>query len=155
MTISHFNFQTYHFPGNCPTDDSRYKWILEHCYYLEIDDKTYEEAKANCATKFSNGGKLFEPMSLQVSELVWEEFKDTIISKGYAPWIGVNKQEAHSVYKYTSSGSNVSFTIPWLPGYEPRGNSSRCITMWEGAKWRGLGSRTSGCTSFQTSICEQ
>lgn len=109
---------------------------------------TYEKAKVNCATKFLNSGKLFEPLSQQVNDMVWEEFKDKILSKGYGPWIGVNDQETHSVFKYTSSGSEVSFTIQWLPGYEGT-SSNECIMMWRGGKWRDL-----SCTASQVSICQ-
>ena len=149
MTILHFNFQTYHFPGNCPTDDFRYKWISERCYFLEMERKNYGEAEANCPTKFSNGGKLFEPMSLQVSELVWEAFKDTILT-GYGPWIGVNDKGNPSVYKYTSSGSKVSFAIPFNYKYYNANSSKECIYMWKPAKWN-----EAFCTTDQPSICEE
>ena len=85
LTNLHLNLQTintiHQFPGSCPTDDSRYKLIssaalsLNRCYYLELDYKNYEDAKTNCASKFSSGGKLFEPLSLEINYLVWEEFK--------------------------------------------------------------------------------
>mgnify|MGYP001462322140 CR=1 FL=1 len=100
----------------CPTDQENYRWVDRHCYYLEMDPKSIEEAKVNCASKFQNSGKLFEPLSLQVNDLVWEEFKDTIVPGGRGPWIGVTDQETNSVFKYTSSGSVVSFTIPWFAG---------------------------------------
>ena len=110
---------------------------------------SYEKAKVNCATKFLNSGKLFEPLSQQVNDLVWEEFKGTIVSNRYGAWIGVNDQETHSVFKYTSSGSDVSFTIQWLPGYESITSRNECIMLWKGGKWREI-----LCTSSQVSICE-
>ena len=122
--------------------------ISKRCYYLEMVRMTYEEAKANCASKFLNSGKLFEPLSLQVNDLVWEEFKDTIVPNGYGPWIGVNNQERNSVYKYSSSGSEVSFTIPWKHGLHGQANRG-CIYMWREAKWVDR-----SCTPSQVSICE-
>ena len=110
---------------------------------------TYEEAKANCATKFLNSGKLFEPLSLQVNDLVWEEFKDTIVPNDYGPWIGVTDQETNSVFKYTSSDSEVSFTIPYYPGVTLTSNKE-CIIMWRGGKWNEI-----SCSASQVSICEQ
>ena len=111
---------------------------------------TYEEAQANCASKFINsGGKLFEPLSLQVNGLVWEEFKDTILANSVGPWIGVTDQGTNSVFKYTSSGSEVSFTIPWFPGVTPT-SSEECIIMWTEARWNEV-----SCTNNQPSICEQ
>ena len=131
----------------CPIDQSNYAEVDGHCYYLEMVRMTYEEAKVNCASKFSSG-KLFEPLSLQVNDLVWEEFKDTIVP-GYGPWIGVTDQETNSVFKYTSSGSVVSFTIPWFAGITLK-PSEECVYMWTEARWN-----EHGCTADQTSICEQ
>ena len=49
----------------CPTDDKNYLEIDGHCFYLETQRLTFSKAKANCArSKFSTGGRLFEPMTL-------------------------------------------------------------------------------------------
>ena len=115
-------------------------------------DMTYEEAQANCASKFLNSGKLFEPLSLQVNGLVWEEFNDTIVSNQVEPWIGVTDFGDVGKFKYASSGSEVSFTIPWLnPGLGtifPFG--PECMILWTEGKWDAL-----DCNNYKKSICEQ
>ena len=125
-----------------------------HCYYLEIVGMTYEEAQANCASKFLNSGKLFEPLSLQVNGLVWEEFYDTIDSNPRGgPWIGVTDHGGGygaGWFKYASSGSEVSFTIPWLNPGSGSTFSPECIILWTEGKWD-----PTYCTNYQKSICEQ
>ena len=114
-----------------------------------MDRKNIEEAKVNCASKFQNSGKLFEPTSLIVNNLIWEEFKDTIVPKHNGPWIGIGDQETHSVYKYFSSGSVVSFTPPWLATIS-LSSSDECVILWKDGKWNEI-----SCSNTQVSICEQ
>ena len=113
---------------------------------------TYDTAKSNCASKFSNGGKLFEPATWHHSKLVWEAYKDTIVPKSFGPWIGVNDVASESNLQYVSSGGSIPFSPPWLPNYS---NNDRwdCVLLWHksnNAKWR-----TFDCSGKQPSICQQ
>ena len=72
----------------CPSG-SKYKVIEGICIYFETQKLNFAKASANCKTKFGNGngGRLFEPKSLHMNQLVYEASVDV----GFSPrWIGVN-----------------------------------------------------------------
>ena len=45
------------------------------CIYFETQKFDYENAQRNCATKFSSGGKIFEPMTKSMNDRVYGEFE--------------------------------------------------------------------------------
>ena len=45
------------------------------CFYFETRKFDYENAKLNCETKFSSGGKIFEPMTKSMNDRVYGEFE--------------------------------------------------------------------------------
>ena len=126
--------------------------ISGHCYYLELSRMSYDDAKSNCASKFSNDGMLFEPITWDVNKLVWEAYKDKLVSGGYAPWIGVNDIGSEPNFKYTSSGASIPFNPQWFPGYSNE-DGLDCVFIWtknDNEKWR-----VHRCSAQQTSICQK
>ena len=73
--------------------------------------------------KFNNGGQLFEPTTLKMSNDVMIESRETI-SEGNLFFLGMTKA-GHTDFKYISNGFKVSFDEPWV---EPSSSSSnRCV----------------------------
>ena len=61
---------------------------MDKCYYLSESDgnwKKYNYIKAaeNCAEKFKNGGRLFEPKDEQTNNIVLKTIKNTTDEAGY------------------------------------------------------------------------
>ena len=55
----------------CPTENFNYRLIDGECFYYETVKKhSLQIAQENCAGKFPNGGKLFEPRSLIMNAIV-------------------------------------------------------------------------------------
>ena len=55
----------------CPTENFNYRLIDGECFYYETVKKhSLQTAQENCAGKFPNGGKLFEPRSLIMNAIV-------------------------------------------------------------------------------------
>merc|ERR1712008_424521 len=57
----------------CSTDSPGYHLFGKKCIYFEKTSLTWENAKKGCKDKFSNGGKLFEPRSLQENNEVFAQ----------------------------------------------------------------------------------
>ena len=131
----------------CPTDNMYYKFIAGRCYYLEKDTMTYEKAKQHCSTKFVRG-KLFEPESIAIFNLVVNTFKDLPTWPKWA-WIGVNEKNSENNFHYDSTGVKISFNPPWKSGYGNK-NSNSCIMIWTNLKWYDW-----PCSKTQTFLCEQ
>ena len=55
----------------CPTENFNYRLIDGECFYYETVKKhSLQNAQENCAGKFPNGGKLFEPQTLDMNAIV-------------------------------------------------------------------------------------
>ena len=106
----------------------------------------YDSAKSNCASKFSDGGKLFEPTTLDVNQLVGKAYEDTIVSDGSAVWIGVNDIANETNFEYTSSGASIPFSPQW---WTSNTDSRDCVSLWF-TDWG-----TEPCHYTQRSICQQ
>ena len=74
--------------ADCPIWEDGYHFVLDKCYYLSESDgywKKYNYIKAseNCAEKFKNGGRLFEPKDEQTNNIVLKTIKNTTDEAGY------------------------------------------------------------------------
>ena len=57
----------------CPTQNFKYRLIDRKCFYYEtIKKHSLKIAQENCVGKFPNGGKLFEPITLDMNYKVLE-----------------------------------------------------------------------------------
>ena len=142
----------------CPTTNPNYQAIDNICYYFETKPKTYDDAKQNCNTKFTQG-KLFEPKSLASNKKVYLAALDT---KNIDWWLGINDKRNKGSWVYDSDGSSIAFSIPWYPG-EPSGghdvenesSGDYCVQYWNTPKnMIGLWDDYT-CSTAVASICEQ
>ena len=131
----------------CPTENTNYRLISGRCYCYDSSYMTYEEAKRRCSSKFV-GGKLFEPESIAIFNLVVNTFKDLPTWPKWA-WIGVNEKNSENNFHYDSTGVKISFNPPWKSGYGNK-NSNSCIMIWTNLKWYDW-----PCPKTQTFLCEQ
>ena len=104
--------------------------IDEHCYFYQSTNRSsnFEEAQEDCASRFPNGGKLFEPQFLEISNKVLTAASNHGLQNIWL-YIGVKRGEAqYSDYWFATSGVTVPYEINWQPG-RPFGNvySYQCV----------------------------
>ena len=135
--------------NNCPTHESNYHILNNHCIFVEKSQRTYENAKQNCKAKFGGNGKLFEP-------LTWSENKKAYKLTGSINlWIGVNDKRTDRTYVYESTGKPISFTPKFYSGYGSRGTSYNCILYTPASNGDVVHWLDYSCTSRFHSICEK
>ena len=127
----------------CPTSDPKYHIIDEICLYYEKTKLNYEDAKANCETKFDGNGRLFEPRSVAINRKVHKTGYDNNL--GYNYWIGVQAN------KYASDGSQISISPPWRNSYT---KIDHCLVYGHSGdeylgQWHDF-----TCTNQYSSVCE-
>ena len=137
----------------CPTGSPGYHLVGNKCIYYEKTSLTWGNAKKGCKDKFSGGGRLLEPLSLQEHNDVFALIM-TIKKNPY--WIGVDDLSQEGSFTYSSSGSNLSFNLPWYDKdstpWGRRGSSYNCVLVNNGASGLWL---DFGCTSSTyPSVCE-
>ena len=104
--------------------------IDEHCYFYQSTNRSsnFEEAQEDCASRFPNGGKLFEPQSLEISNKVLTATSNHGNLQNYWLYIGVKRGEAqYSDYKFVTSGVTVPYDINWTPGAPRAETSYQCV----------------------------
>ena len=142
---------------NCPTHESNYYILNDHCIFVEKSSKTYENSKQNCKTKFGGNGKLFEPMTWSENIEAYKIAKDTVTSSKYF-WIGVNDKETEGSYVYETTGKPILFTPKFYSSsYGSRGTSYNCILYNPPSSWYDsdvVHWQDYSCTSSYYSICE-
>ena len=114
-----------------------------------------ENAIDNCATKFKLGGKLAEPQSLQVKDLVYQASLE-IFGGNYEVWLGCVYSEAKNDFVYRSNNQRViidawcktSFCLENLSFYFQK--DENLVGTWNENGWFHYKNRTR--TEF--SICE-
>ena len=117
----------------CPSSDSHYALVMGQCLYFEETTMNYTEAKTNCANKMTSYGlgRLFEPKSYNMSEMVAAKAKD-ILARYYFR-IGVNDIVQPDNYVYESNSIPIGFTPNWVPisSYQPGNNNNeyKCILV--------------------------
>ena len=134
----------------CPTSKPNYHFIDNRCYYFEKTSKTYNDAKRNCNTKFTRGGKLFEPKSSSLNKKV---NKVALGIRSANWWIGINDKRNEGSWVYDSDGTSVTFSIPWYPGEPNGGRGQNCLMYWNPSQIGQLSDLK--CAKSYLSICEQ
>ena len=143
----------------CPTDSPGYHLVGNKCIYYEQTSLNWENAKKGCKDKFSGGGRLFQPFSLQENNDVAAIIK-RLYSKLSNFWIGVDDLSQEGSFTYSSSGSKISFNLPWHEGtwenstpWGRRGSGYNCVLMQynsnSNATWLDY-----DCKSTWLSVCE-
>ena len=136
--------------SQCPTEESGYRFIEGICYFFESTNQmNYEAAKQNCHTKFNDMGKMFEPKTLATNEKIHRIALGYFKSSHY--WVGVNDIQSEGTWVYTSDGSPIKFSPPWLSlSYSSTGNKCVLLNDYnEIGKWGAY-----SCTNAFYSICE-
>ena len=85
--------------SECPTENPSYKWIARKCYFFDANRQTFQNAADKCENMFKLGGKLVEPRSLEVKDLLYEASK-TATGSSYEYWLGIVFSEARNDYVY-------------------------------------------------------
>ena len=57
----------------CQSGEAGYKIVGNKCFFFEKVSFSKEAAIENCANKFSSGGKLVEPKTIEICELLERE----------------------------------------------------------------------------------
>ena len=97
----------------CPTG-SNYLSVGGRCYYVEsVKQSSYATAEAGCVGKFPQGGRLFEPLSIEINDKVLNASQGVLSGTAWF-YIGVKRSATvGSDYKFVSSGITVPYAIPW------------------------------------------
>ena len=85
--------------SECPTEKPGYKRIAGKCYFFDANRQTFQNAADKCENMFKVGGKLVEPRSLEVNDLVYEASK-TVTGSSSEYWLGIVFSEARNDYVY-------------------------------------------------------
>ena len=120
--------------GLCPVNNENYAFIGDICYFFEINPKNYQDAKANCVSKFGNRvGQLFEPRNIERNNEVRDKAK--VLSNSNW-WIGVSDSVTEGTYQFETSKDSISFqikTAPWdssqPDGGEHSGGEEDCVAI--------------------------
>ena len=116
------------------------------CLYYEKINKTFEDAKANCETKFGGNGRLFEPKTVAINKKVHKTGKDNNLGLWF--WIGVKAN------KYASDGSQISISPPWNPFFRSYGKVKECLLYCDYVQYRQGQWCDYSCTNKYSSVCE-
>jgi hypothetical protein len=140
---------------SCSSGSPGYHLVGNKCIYLEKTSLTWENAKKGCKDKFSGGGRLYEPLSLQENNDVYAIVKPLNPTNVF--WIGVDDLSQEGSFTYSSSGSRIPFSLPWYSGWGSMGSSNNCILLYEGKK-ESDGTKGSWldytCVNTYPSVCE-
>jgi len=123
-----------YFISVCPLSDPKYSLVNGACMYFENIQMTRTPARSNCENKMARYGKgrLVEPRSLEMNEMVAQKASDLMYVKdplnGCSYFqIGVNDIEKPDTYVYESNSEPISFTPIWYPSrlHSPGNNVTR------------------------------
>ena len=121
----------------CPTENFNYRLIDGECFYYETVKKhSLQIAQENCAGKFPNGGKLFEPRTLVMNAIVLKG-SEHIIAPDIRAWfyLGIRRETVESEYKFLSDGKSLNFTLPWWPGSPNNNKNEFCCFANHNSLW--------------------
>ena len=123
--------------------------IDAHCYYIEsVKQSSYETAEASCVGKFPKGGRLFQPLSVEINDKVLIASREVVSGWFY---IGVKRNEtAGSDFKFVSSGVTVPYAISWQSTPSTSDSTHQCVY----ALSKRLTWINRNCNLNQYSICE-
>ena len=109
---------------------------------------SYETAEAGCVGKFPKGGRLFQPLSIEINDKVLIASREVVSGWFY---IGVKRNEtAGSDFKFVSSGVTVPYAIPWQSTPSTSDSTHQCVY----ALSKRLTWINRHCNLNQYSICE-
>ena len=134
----------------CPTG-SNYLSVDGRCYYIEsVRQSSYATAEAGCAGKFPQGGRLFEPLTIEINDKVLNASRD-VVSGGYY-YIGIKRDATvGSDFKFVSSGVTVPYAIPWSSSAPSTSDSTQqCVYAHNNNLWWD----DNHCFLHQYAICE-
>merc|ERR1712008_532713 len=98
----------------CPTENSGYRILEDRCYFFEKVDRDYSATQEYCKTAFGPNvvGKLWEPKSLKINNVVGAEAKNIFGTSysGYGFWIGISND---GKFRYQSSGETATWDMPY------------------------------------------
>jgi len=92
----------------CTDGETGYKLVANNCYFFENVPLKRFEAIVNCASKFPSGGRLIEPRTTHLHDLIVEESASYFASSVYYAWIGVEYSQAKDAFIYTSDEKPVT-----------------------------------------------
>merc|ERR1712129_432760 len=96
-----------------PTENSGYRILEDRCYFFEKVDRDYSVTQEYCKTAFGPNvvGKLWEPKSLKINNVVGAEAKNIFGSSRYDGfWIGISNDGKS---RYQSSGEAATWDMPY------------------------------------------
>ena len=91
---------------------------------------------------------MFEPRSLTASDDVSDAVNDADLGSSYYI-IGINDRISDNVLAYESTGTSVSFTIPWASGPNYSVPNGDCAAISKSRTWV-----LQACTQIDMAICE-
>ena len=112
---------------DCSKLGDNYFFILEKCYYVEINLSNYTDAMVNCQNQFgsSHTGKLFEPRDLATNDAVIDYAQGI---RNHQFWLGINDIDIEGTFQY-ATGGNLVFTN-WDAGQpDNAGGAQNCAII--------------------------
>ena len=116
--------------SECLTSQAGYKWISGKCYSFHATEKKYEEAVTICENKFKNGGKVVEPRTIEIKDLIHEAFGHPSV------WVGIGYSQSTDSFIYKSDGTPVVIDA-WVnfgASSHTKRSTLYCGT-WHGSGW--------------------
>merc|ERR1712008_24146 len=118
----------------CPTEKPGFRMLSNRCYFFDKVTRSYADTLEKCKSAFGPKvqGKMVEPTSLQINNLIYEEakavFSGSIIAGGFHYWIGITNG---GDYKYQSDGSSVTWEMDFYGGHKKDSfDSTNCVYMY-------------------------
>ena len=115
----------------CPSqyqDDSRYKLVDNHCFYLEKNTLSFDAAENNCKEKLGSFGRLYEPKSIEEMEKL-ATLANNLQDSNTWVWLGVTDKRIENQWAYNSNGLPIKFNPNWYSNYGSKGKGYDCVIM--------------------------
>jgi len=105
----------------CPTEKSGYRILEDRCYFFESVNRGYSATQEYCKTAFGPYvvGKLWEPKSLKINNVVVAEAKNIFGTSVAGIWIGISND---GKFRYQSSGETATWDMPYYSEHQKTGN---------------------------------
>ena len=136
--------------NRCPTEDSKFKYVLGKCYAFENVKRNFEAAKSRC---HALGGRLFEPKNKETHDNVVRMVNE-FTSSSPVVWFGLNYNKSTGGLTYLSDGqSAISFWASGQPYKNGHSSSNSCVvTRPSHLKW--YNDKRCGSSSDSFTVCE-
>ena len=123
-------------PAGLPNSEY-YQLIDGNCYFYQktTTQISFTAAQEDCASKFPNGGRLFEPQSLEIATRVQTEtsnygLQNQLFYIGVKSDLAMYSSKDHDLagdYIFATSGVSVPYEISWMPGAPRNPTSFECV----------------------------